>query len=330
MIRKELRACSLFSGCGGLDLGFRQAGYNIVFANEHDHLIWSTYEANHPETLLNRSSVVNLKGLDIPSDIDILIGGPPCQSYSESGKQDGERDARGKLFFEYTRLLKEIKPKVFVAENVRGILTNKHKTTLAKLYKEFDEANYHIHFYKWNLSDYGIAQDRIRVFFIGVRKDLGIDRLDLDLETQETKTLRDVIFDLNGSAVPFRQTTSFPNHEYFVQGYSSRYMGRNRVRGWDEASFTIQASARHAPQHPNVEMVKLPKAKGDEPLYYFKDNFSQRLSVRECARIQTFPDDFIFMYTDIRQAYKMIGNAVPPYFSKQLAEGIRRSIFNYI
>ena len=318
---KLIRTCSLFSGCGGLDLGFSKEGFEIVFANENDHLIWDTFRKNHPSVNLCTKSIRDVCGKDIPGNIDVLIGGPPCQAYSESGVMKGEQDPRGKLLFEYARLLSEIKPKVFLAENVRGILTKKHEGTLGKLYSLFDKHGYDTHFFKFNLADYGIPQDRVRVFFIGTRKDLNIKELDLGLEKVERVTLRSVIYDLKDSSVPQNEKSDVLNHEYFVQGYSGRYLTRNRVRGWDDVSFTIQASARHIPQHPSVIMKE--KEKYD---YEFENGYSRRLSLRECARIQTFPDDFEFFYTDLRQGYKMVGNAVPPAFASLLARSIRDNI----
>lgn len=324
-MKNKIKSCSLFSGCGGLDLGFKRAGYDIVYANEFDKFIWETFEHNNPGTCLDKRSIVDVTADDIPEGIDMLIGGPPCQAYSESGMKRGESDERGRLFFEYTRLLREIKPKVCLAENVRGILTKRHEATYEKIIKEYDEAGYDLHFFKFQLSDFGIPQDRERVFFIGTRKDLGIKSLRLDLPKLPRKTLFDAIGDLDGSAVPFGESVRMSNHHYYVENYSSMYMSRSRVRGWGDVSFTIQASARHAPQHPSIEMIRI-----NSQSFKFNDEKNQRLSVRECARIQTFPDDFEFFYSNIRHAYKMVGNAVPPDFAELIAVQIRKKCFNYI
>ena len=109
---------SLFAGCGGLDLGFERAGFNVIWANEFDKAIHDTYRLNHPNTILNTSDVRILKGADIP-DCDGIIGGPPCQAWSEGGKQKGIEDPRGQLFLEYIRIVTEKRPKFFVIENVQ-------------------------------------------------------------------------------------------------------------------------------------------------------------------------------------------------------------------
>ena len=129
-----MKIVSLFSGAGGLDLGFKKAGFDIIFANEFDKKIWETYRKNHKNTILNTQSIVNLKSEDIP-DCDGIIGGPPCQSWSEAGKKRGLNDAKGKLFFEFTRVLKDKRPKFFMAENVSGMLSKRHEVALKNIKK---------------------------------------------------------------------------------------------------------------------------------------------------------------------------------------------------
>ena len=120
-----MKIVSLFSGCGGLDLGFEKAGFNVIWANEYDKSIHATYRLNHPHTILNIKDIRLVESKDIP-DCDGIIGGPPCQSWSEGGKQRGIEDPRGKLFLEFIRIVADKKPKFFVIENVRGILEEKH------------------------------------------------------------------------------------------------------------------------------------------------------------------------------------------------------------
>ena len=124
------RVISLFSGCGGLDLGFEKAGFEIPVANEFDKKIWETFKVNHPNTHLIEGDIRNVTKDDIEhyisGEIDGIIGGPPCQSWSEAGSLKGIEDARGQLFFEYIRILKEFKPKFLLAENVSGMLANRN------------------------------------------------------------------------------------------------------------------------------------------------------------------------------------------------------------
>ncbi|MGL4375051.1 MAG: DNA cytosine methyltransferase, partial [Microcoleaceae cyanobacterium] len=244
---------ALFAGCGGLDLGFRQAGFNVFWANEYDKDIWNTYQNNHPQTYLDRADLRLIPSEEIPDCMGI-IGGPPCQSWSEGGAQRGINDDRGKLFLEYVRILKDKQPLFFLAENVSGMLHQKHKTALMNILAAFEEAGYRISFQLVNASDYNVPQDRKRVIFIGyhinLKKQFNFDNLE---KCPDRPTLKDAIGDLQTSAMaalPPNKTNGdlckIPNHEYMIGGFSSIYMSRNRVRAWDESSFTIQAGGRHA------------------------------------------------------------------------------------
>ena len=320
-----LNIASFFSGAGGLDLGFKQAGFDIIFANEFDKDIWATYEHNHPETTLDKRSITLINESDVP-DCDGIIGGPPCQSWSEAGSRRGIEDKRGQLFFDFIRILEAKKPSFFLAENVSGMLAPRHKDALENIKNTFLEAGYDLHFKLLNAADFGIAQDLKRVIFIGFRSDLNVD-YSFPEPTQEPKHLEDIIKDLEHNAVPALNKSKpnpdveIANHEYMTGGFSSMYMSRNRVRAWDEPSFTIQAGGRHAPIHPSApKMIKLEQ---DKFMFSPKGEY-RRLSVRECARIQSFPDNFIFKYTDVNHGYKMIGNAVNVDFAQILAESILR------
>lgn len=326
---------SLFSGAGGLDLGFQNAGFNIVAANEYDKSIWETYEKNHATPLI-KGDIRNITSEQFSKEgehIDGIIGGPPCQSWSEAGTLRGIDDDRGKLFFEFIRLLEDLQPKFFVAENVSGMMSKRHSEAVQNIINLFGDAGigYDVFIQTLNAADFNVPQDRKRVFYVGFRKDLGID-FTFPSPSLKKISLRDVIFDLTNTAVPALDKNKSHgnklkvlNHEYFTGDFSTIFMSRNRVRTWEQQSFTIQAGARHAPIHPQAPvMINIGKDKfafvdGKEKLY-------RRLSVRECARIQTFPDDFKFYYNSLADAYKMIGNAVPV----KLAEAVAKQIKQYL
>lgn len=322
---------SLFAGAGGMDLGFRQAGFDIAIANEYDKTIWATYEKNHRNPLL-KGDIRQFSEADFPDGCDGIIGGPPCQSWSEAGALRGIDDERGQLFFDYIRILTAKQPKFFVAENVSGMLAKRHSQAVQNIVQLFEKAGYHVFIQMVDAYDYGVAQNRKRVFYIGFRHDLNITDFALPnkIDDSKKKQLQDVIFDLKNTALPAlekNQTNGdacvIPNHEYFIGNYSSIYMSRNRVRSWDEPSFTIQASGRQAPQHPQApKMQKI----GENAFIFDPKNLDKyrRLSVRECARIQGFPDDFEFIYTNLQDGYKMIGNAVPVALANMVAKQILR------
>ena len=326
----DKRVVSLFSGAGGLDKGFEEVGFDIIWANEYDSSIWETFEYNFPNTYLDKRSIRNIPSIDIPECIGI-IGGPPCQSWSEAGALRGIEDERGQLFYEFIRILRDKKPLFFLAENVEGMLAQRHSEALANIKKLFRESGYILSFQLINANNYNVPQDRKRVIFIGYRNDLGITFEFPEIQKYKP-VLKDAIWDLRDSAIPAKEKNysngnacKVPNHEYMIGGFSTIFMSRNRVRAWDEPSFTIQAGGRHAPIHPQapkmkfIEKNKREFVKGQEHLY-------RRLSLRECARIQTFPDDFIFKYSNVADGYKMVGNAVPVNMAYALANKIMQDL----
>ncbi|MCL2564296.1 MAG: DNA cytosine methyltransferase [Defluviitaleaceae bacterium] len=327
--KKALNLISLFSGAGGLDLGFVQAGFNIVAANEYDSSIWETYEKNHKAPLI-KGDIRKIASDEFP-ECDGIIGGPPCQSWSEAGSLRGIDDPRGQLFYEYIRLIKDKKPKFFLAENVSGMLAKRHNEAVQNIVNLFEEAGYDVYIKLLNAADYKVPQDRKRVFYVGIRKGLDLG-FQFPKPAEERIPLIKAIGDLKDNAIAASAANKtngdsciIINHEYMTGGFSSIYMSRNRVRSWDEQSFTIQAGGRHAPIHPQapkmtfIEQNKREFVKGKEDLY-------RRLSVRECARIQTFPDSFKFYYNDLADAYKMIGNAVPVRLAYFMAKEIELAL----
>ncbi|MCD5425849.1 MAG: DNA cytosine methyltransferase [Methanosarcinaceae archaeon] len=333
-MQNKIKIVSLFSGAGGLDLGFHQAGFETIFANEFDKTIWDTFEYNFPNIYLDKRNIIDIPSSDVPDSIGI-IGGPPCQSWSEAGAGRGINDTRGQLFYEYIRVLKEKKPLFFLAENVSGILLPRHKEAFQNILNEFKSLGYNVSYFLLNANDFGVPQDRKRVIIVGY--DIKMNKTFSSPKVISPKlTLKDAIWDLKfvKSAKEKNHTNGnenlfVSNHEYMNGDFSTIYMSRNRVRSWNEPSFTIQAGGRHAPLHPQAPKMKFIEQNkrifvpGKEDLY-------RRLSVRECARIQTFPDNFLFKYDNVAVGYKMIGNAVPVEFARQLAHVIYKDIWEYL
>ena len=324
-----MKIVSLFTGAGGLDLGFEKAGFRTIWANEYDKAIWETFEHNFPKAKLDKRSVIDISPEEIP-DADGIIGGPPCQSWSEAGAGRGINDSRGQLFNDYIRILKVKQPKFFLVENVSGILHPKHAESFNRFIKSFEDAGYKVSWKLLDANDYNVPQNRLRVIIIGYRKDLK-KKFEFPEPEKYKPVLKDAIWDLR-RAKPAKDKNktngdklTVPNHEYMNGGFSTIYMSRNRVRSWDEPSFTIQAGGRHAPIHPKAPKMKFVSQNKRifEPGH--EDEY-RRLSVRECARIQTFPDDFIFKYEDIANGYKMIGNAVPVNLAYAIAKQIGKDL----
>jgi len=327
-----MRLISLFSGAGGLDKGFHNAGFQTVVANEFDPKICPTFRANFPEVNLIEGDIRNIPSDAFPKHVTGIIGGPPCQSWSEAGSLKGIEDARGQLFYEYIRILRDTQPLFFVAENVSGMLAKRHSNAVNGFMKLFDEAGYDVNLKMLNANDFGVPEDRDRVFYIGFRKDLNINDFLYPTPLKHKPTLREAIWDLQDTAIPAKEKNhtngdacKVPNNEYFIGAFSPIFMSRNRVRSWDEPGFTVQASGRQCQLHPQApKMEKLEKnlqrfVPGQEHLY-------RRMTVREVARVQSFPDDFIFLYDDINMGYKMIGNAVPVNLAYHVAMSIRAAL----
>jgi DNA (cytosine-5)-methyltransferase 1 len=328
---------SLFSGCGGLDLGFELAGFKIPIANEFDKTIWKTFKKNHPKTHLIEGDIRKITKADITeyldTSIDGIIGGPPCQSWSEAGSLKGINDARGQLFFDYIRILTDFKPKFFLAENVSGMLANRHSEAVQNILTLFDKAGYDVSLTLVNAKNYGVAEERKRVFYIGFRKDLNINFKFPKGSTEDDDkklTLRDIIWDLQKTAVPsapknHHNPDAINNNEYFTGDYSPIFMSRNRVKAWNEQAYTVQASGRQCQLHPQApKMIKV--GKNDCRFVEGKEHLYRRMTVREIARIQGFPDDFEFIYDNVNNAYKMIGNAVPVNLAYEIAIAIKNTL----
>jgi len=318
-----MKIASFFSGIGGLDIGFKNNGFDIVWANEFDKTIWKTYEKNH-SCFLEKRSIINLNENDIPN-VDGFIGGPPCQSWSVGGSGKGIDDKRGKTFLKLLSLIELKKPNFFVLENVQGILSKKHSEILNKIIDTFNKLGYDLHYKCLNAKYYDVPQDRKRVFFIGFKKNLNIS-FNFPEKKTKIKTLQDAISNLENPEST-KNNTIKPMDEYLDDTFSSRYMSRNRVRTWNEPSFTIPAMGRQIPLHPSApKMIQINKN-----LFEFKkEDISKyrRLTVRECAIIQTFPHNFIIKYNKINDAYKMIGNAVPVKLAEAIAKEVRISLTN--
>jgi len=330
---------SFFAGCGGLDLGFEQAGFHVVWANEFDKSIHATYEKNHAGTPLCKDDINTIDPKDIPN-CDGFIGGPPCQSWSVGGKQTGLDDERGQLFLKYIELINAKKPKFFVIENVKGLLDDKFKAVFDDFVIRLENAGYNVQWALLDAVNFRIPQNRERVFFVGFRKELGVRFTFPTPSCDEPITLEQAIGDikeepkrLSGSKIEQpnegdNKNIKYHNHDVLSSKFGPFYYRGNRRRGWQQPSFTINATADFAPLHPSSPKMMF---YGHENWNFQKDRLDEyrRLSVRECARIQTFPDGFIFKYDNIKDAYKMIGNAVPPRLGNEIAKSILNALNHF-
>jgi DNA (cytosine-5)-methyltransferase 1 len=322
--KSQLSLVSLFSGAGGMDIGFEQAGFKTVWANEYDKTIAPSFQKYFPETTFDGRSICDIPDDELPPQVLGVIGGPPCQSWSEAGARRGINDPRGELFYEYLRVIRRTKPLFFVAENVHGLIHARNLPSFKKIVELFENEGYLVNWKLLKASDYGVPQDRERVFIVGYHKSLG-KAFTFPQPHLTKKTLRDAIGDLEHVKIGESKNDQVKNHEFLESGYSPIFLSRNRVRSWNEQSYTILATDRHIPFHPQApKMIKISdNLKGFAPGH--EDKY-RRLTIRECARIQTFPDDYEFVYTNLRHGYKMIGNAVPVQLAHVIAQTIKQDL----
>ena len=291
---REFTAISLFAGAGGLDMGFERAGFRTIWANDFESDACKTHE-NWSTAKVVCSDVAKVDAADIP-DADIMLGGFPCQGFSLSGPRKID-DSRNVLYKHYVRIVKAKKPKMFVGENVKGLLTMGGGSIIEAIIEDFSDCGYNVFYELLNAKDYGVPEDRERVIIVGFRKDLGIQNFDFPVPRNYRVTMREAL----------KNIPEPTPDEVCDAPYSSRYMSRNRKRDWDDVSYTIPAMAKQVTLWPgSPDMVKI-----DKDHWEFGENgVTRRFSWREAAAIQTFPADLEF-HGDLTSKYKQIGNAVP-------------------
>ena len=309
---KKLRVVSMFAGCGGLDFAFHKQSkdFEVIYVNDFDQDSCDTYKTyyKHEPVCSDIARIATIP------DCDILTGGFPCQGFSVANLYRKESDSRNKLYLELVRILKQKKPKYFIFENVKGILSlggyeNKEdkKNRKGKVFKtivsDLKQCGYNVHTKLFKMKWYDIPQNRERVIFIGIRNDIATNIIfNWPKEEQNiTKTLRDAIGDL---PIGYDEKIQHIGTKYKVK--INGYMGSRKLK-WNNVSPTITGRG----------------SSSGGPVINVHPSGKRRMTVREYARIQTFPDDFIFKGS-ISSMYRQIGNAVPPKFSFILANLINK------
>jgi len=299
---------SLFSGCGGSDFGLEQSGFNVVFANDILPYAQEVYLANMPEVDFQLKSVAEIKNFP---KADLLVGCYPCQGFSQGGARDPDRKINY-LYREFDRALRQIKPKAFIVENVSGMRRADYAHLLRNQVTRFRMAGYRVKHEVLDARDYGVPQQRKRIFIVGIRSDMGEDYEfpHPSHKVDEYRTIGDEIRDM----------PEWPEGEYSDEDFHWYYLSRDRYRGWDECSKTIVANARHTPLHPiSPKLIK----EDVDKWVFVDDRPARRYSFRECARLQGFPRSMKFPDTvRLLQKYKVVGNAVPPPMFAAVASAI--------
>ncbi len=328
---------SMFSGCGGMDLGFIQAGYNVVWANDFDSDACMTYRKNIGEII--HADVTTLEVPDI-SNLDVLTAGFPCQPFSNAGSRKGVNDPRGQLYKQTFKFIKKLHPKVIVFENVRGLLSI--KTENGKLIDEIvdtlaNELGYHVLYRLINFSHFGVPQNRIRVILIAIKDPQYLSHIFPEIEMNQDLTLKETLkgitpelpnqnelMKLNPQALHYGKMIPpggswkdlpydiLPERWKKIRNDMAKYHYPNFFRRYSLNEIQGTITAAFKPEHAGV--------------WHPIEN--RIYSVREIARIQTFPDTFIFEGKSIKSKYQQIGNAVSPLMAKKIAEQLKNYIFN--
>ena len=320
----------LFAGAGGLALGLEEAGFDGLAYVEFNHQACNTLRANRPDWNVIEADVHQVDFKKWHGKVDLVSGGAPCQAFSYAGKKLGFGDTRGTLFAEFARCIHEVEPKMFLFENVRGLLSHDHGRTWATINHVFEEQGYYVQYQVLNACYYGVGQKRQRMIVIGIRNDLK-ERITFDypIAEKEWTTLRDVLQDVPDSPYqPYSENkrkvlelvppggcwVDLPEEvakEYMGKSYYSGGGRRGMARriSWDEPCLTLTTS----PSQKQTE-----RCHPDE---------TRPFTVREYARIQSFPDEWEFEGT-LSDQYKQIGNAVPVELARRVGIQIIKALEN--
>ena len=325
----------LFAGAGGLALGIEKAGFHTLALNEFDADACATLRRNRPYWNVIEGDVARISQLDLESyfqlkkgELDLLSGGAPCQAFSYAGKKLGLEDARGTLFYHYATFLEKLQPKMFLFENVRGLLTHDKGRTYKVMTDIFEDAGYDIQKQVLNAWDYGVPQKRERLITIGIRKDLS-DKIHFEFPVPHDykPVLRDILLDCpksEGVLYSPEKTKIFelvPPGGYWRDidpSIAKRYM----KSCWDMGGGRTGILRRLSLDEPSLAVLTSPSQKQTDRCHPLE---ARPFTVRENARCQTFPDDWEFM-GGISSQYKQVGNAVPVNLAYEVGVKIREAL----
>lgn len=319
----------LCAGCGGLSIGFEHAGISSLALIESNKTCCETLKSNRPFWNVMHAKIedVDHRSIALP---DCIVAGIPCQPYSTSGKRKGLEDERGKVYFAFKDYVSHMKPKVFVIENVKGLMNQDNGRTFAFLKQDLEDMGYTVLHKILNAVDFEVAQKRERLFIVGVRADLDATKFAFPTPSSKKLVLRDVILDINtpdknvGAVYPAAKKgvlDAVPEGGCWVNlpvETQRAYLGKAYESGGGKRGFAKRLSMAE----PAPTLTTSPMQKQTERCHPLE---TRPLTVREYARIQSFPDDWMFS-GGVSQQYKQIGNAVPP----TLAFAIGKSVAAFL
>lgn len=349
----KYRVLDLFCGAGGLSLGFKLAGFQIVGGVDFQQDAIYTHEKNFKNSISICGDIKEINDEKVKelfqNKVDIIIGGPPCQGFSAGNRQQIENDPRNKLFFEFIRFVRILKPKAVVIENVRQILTKDKGFAKNKIFEILEELGYNVDVRVLTASEYGVPQNRNRAIFIGVKKEIGKINYDMIKKVSKPVTVKEAIGELyelenkNTNILTSEPLTKFQkyvrakdnmifNHDikYPNQEVQDRMNFVPQGGNWQnvpESMWKTKRSNRHSSAYRRLDETKPSITIDTGHMNYFHPLYNRVPTVRESARLQSFPDDFIFVGTPTSQL-RQVGNAVPPLMAKAVAELIKETLDN--
>ena len=304
-------AISVFSGCGGSDRALQSLGYHIAWANDIWQIACDTYRQNIKNPRMHCGDIREFS--EFPS-ADLLVGCYPCQGYTQGGKREWKTDDRNYLYREFDRVLRRVFPLAFIVENVNGMVFGENRDLLENQLVRYRTAGYRVKWAVLNAKDYGVAQNRRRVFLVGVRSDQAFE-YEFPKPThgpgtgQRYVSQRDAITGL----------PSWPEGEFNAEPFHWYYLSRKRRYPWGQPSPCIVGHWRHVPLHPSSPPLRRIHTDRWE---FSRKGRARRLSYRECAALQGFPGNWSWKQGSVRDRFQLIGNAVPPPLFRSVAAGL--------
>lgn len=333
--KKNYKSIELFAGAGGLALGIEKAGFDTIGLIEIDKDASDTLKCNRPEWRVINEDIANISSLDLKEyfnvsdgELDLLSGGAPCQSFSYAGKRLGLEDARGTLFYHYAKFLEKLQPKMFLFENVKGLLTHNHGRTYKTITDIFESTGYTIQKQVLNAWDYGVAQKRERLITVGIRKDLsGKISFNFPEPHEYRPILRDILLDC-----PKSEGTKYSDYkrkifELVPPGGYWRDIPENIAKEYMKSCWYMEGGRtgilrRLSLDEPSLTVLTSPSQKQTDRCHPLE---ARPFTVRENARCQSFPDNWKFCGR-IGSQYKQVGNAVPVNLAYEIAKKIKESL----
>lgn len=310
---------SLFAGCGGLDLGFAQEGFWIKWANDNDHWACETYKKNFGDHIIEKD-VADIRVKDVPQS-DVILGGFPCQDFSMIWKRGGIETERGNLYRHFVRIVKSKKPLMFIAENVKGLLTANGGKAVEQIISDFAEAGYHVKPNRINFADYGAPQLRERVLIIGVRRDLG-KQFEMPKPTHSPESYVSAKTAFEGV-----EKVQFNNEHQSIAAKTREMLklippGDNFSAIPESSPYYVKGMISHVyrrlhPGEPSTTII----AGGGGGTWGYHYAEPRPLTNRERARLFGYPDNFIFQGS-ITEVRRQIGNSVPPVGIRPIAKAV--------